>query len=56
MAWLAGFEAKARRSLETRPRHSLMKTYKPVPADASFRAFDTMPEYRTSCETRILFS
>ena len=50
---LAAFEAAARRSLETRFRYALIRTYKPVLDDAPFRAFDTMEEYRCWCEQNL---
>ena len=46
---LAEFEAAARRPLSQRFRYAFIKTYKPVMDDASFRAFDTMAEYREWC-------
>jgi hypothetical protein len=48
--WLEEFEAAARRSLEVRMRYAFIHTYKPVLDDASFRAFDTMEDYRRWCE------
>ena len=45
-AWLADFEAAARRSLELRLRYAFIHTYKPVLDDAEFRAFDTTRDYR----------
>jgi hypothetical protein len=48
--WLAEFEAAARRPLPLRMRYAFIRTYKPVLDDASFRAFDTMADYRTWCE------
>jgi len=47
------FEAARRRPLATRIRYSFIKTYKPVLDDASFRAFDTMEEYRRWCEENL---
>ena len=47
--WLEEFEAAARRPLELRIRYGFIKTYRPVLDDASFRAFDTMAEYREWC-------
>ena len=47
--WLADFEAAARRSLEQRMRYAFIRTYKPVLDDASYRAFDTMEQYRQWC-------
>lgn len=47
---LAEFEAASRRPLAQRWRYAFLKTYKPVLDDASFRAFDTMEDYRRWCE------
>ena len=52
-AWLAEFEAAARRPLETRFRYAFIHTYKPVLDDAGFRAFETMAEYRRWCEDHL---
>ena len=51
--WLAEFEAMARRSLEVRFRYAFIKTYKPVLDDVSYRAFDTMQEYRDWCNENL---
>ena len=51
--WLAEFEAAARRPLATRFRYAFIRTYKPVLDDASFRAFDTMADYRRWCEENL---
>jgi hypothetical protein len=51
--WLQEFEAAARRPLEVRLRYAFIKTYKPVMDDASFRAFDTMEDYRRWCEENL---
>jgi len=51
--WLEDFEAARRRPLATRIRYSFIHTYKPVLDDASFRAFDTMEEYRRWCEENL---
>jgi hypothetical protein len=51
--WLAEFEAAARRSLEQRFKYAFIKTYKPVMDDATFRAFDTMEQYRQWCEKNL---
>ncbi len=51
--WLAEFEAAARRPLETRMRYAFIHTYKPVMDDATFRAFDSMEEYRRWCEINL---
>ena len=47
---LAEFDAVSRRPLAQRWRYAFLKTYKPVLDDASFRAFDTMEDYRQWCE------
>ncbi len=47
--WLDEFEAAAQRSLETRMRYAFIRTHKPVLDDASYRAFDTMEDYRRWC-------
>ena len=51
--WLEEFEAAARRPLGTRLRYAFIRTYKPVMDDASYRAFDTMEEYRQWCEENL---
>jgi hypothetical protein len=51
--WLAEFEAAAKRTVEERIRYGFIKTYKPVMDDASFRAFDTMADYRRWCEENL---
>ncbi len=51
--WLEEFEAAARRPLEVRLRYAFIKTYKPVMDDASFRAFESMEEYRQWCEENL---
>jgi hypothetical protein len=51
--WLEEFEAAARRSLETRLDYSFVRTYKPVLDDASYRAFDTLADYRRWCEEQL---
>ena len=51
--WIAEFEAAARRPLATRIRYSFIHTYKPVLDDATFRAFDTMEDYRRWCEENL---
>lgn len=48
--WLRDFEATSRRPLSTRINYSFIQTYKPVLDDESFRAFDTMEEYRQWCD------
>ena len=51
--WLEEFEAASKRSLETRLRYAFIKTYKPVLDDATYRAFDTLEEYRSWCEANL---
>lgn len=51
--WRSDFEAASRRDLETRFRYSFIHTYKPVLDDASFRAFETMADYRAWCEKNL---
>ena len=51
--WLEEFEAAARRPLSTRLRYSFIRTYKPVLDDATYRAFDTMEDYRRWCEENL---
>ena len=51
--WLDEFEAASRRPLELRLRYAFIKTYKPVMDDASFRAFDSMEDYRRWCEENL---
>jgi hypothetical protein len=51
--WLADFDAAAARPLETRFRYAFLRTYKPVLDDASYRAFDTMAEYRRWCQENL---
>ena len=51
--WLAEFEAAARRPLERRMRYAFIKTCKPVLDDATFRAFDTLEQYRQWCEREL---
>jgi hypothetical protein len=51
--WEAEFEAAARRSVADRIKYGFIKTYKPVMDDVSFRAFDTMEDYRRWCETEL---
>ena len=52
--WLEEFEAAARRPLKQRWPYAFIKTYKPVMDDATFRAFDTMAEYRCWCAENLL--
>jgi hypothetical protein len=49
--WLEEFDAAARRPLKERFRYAFIRTYKPVMDDATFRAFNTMEDYRKWCET-----
>lgn len=51
--WREEFDAAARRTLEQRLKYAFVRTYKPVLDDASFRAFDTMEEYRRWCEENL---
>ena len=51
--WLAEFEAAAKRPLATRFKYAFIRTYKPVLDDASYRAFDTMEEYRDWCDRNL---
>jgi hypothetical protein len=52
-AWIAEFEANARRPLDVRLRYAFIKTYKPVLDDAKYRSFDSMEEYRQWCEANL---
>lgn len=47
---LEEFEAAARRPLQMRWKYAFIHTYKPVLDDSSYRAFDTMEDYRRWCE------
>jgi len=51
--WLDEFEAAAGRPLAVRFRYAFIRTYKPVLDDATFRAFDTMADYRRWCEENL---
>jgi hypothetical protein len=51
--WLEEFEAASRRPLPIRMRYAFVRTYKPVLDDAPFRAFDSMEDYRTWCDTQL---
>ncbi|MBF6593658.1 MAG: hypothetical protein IVW51_04315 [Thermaceae bacterium] len=51
--WLEEFEAASRRSLETRLRYAFIKTYKPVLDDETYRAFDSLEEYRRWCQANL---
>ena len=51
--WEAEFAAAARRPLPTRFRYAFIHTYKPVLDDASYRAFDSMADYRAWCEANV---
>jgi len=53
LEWLEEFEAAARRPLEMRLRYAFLHTYKPVLDDTSYRAFDTMEDYRRWCELNL---
>ena len=50
---LEEMKAVARRPLPLRWRYAFIHTYKPVLDDASFRAFDTMEDYRRWCEQNL---
>ena len=52
-AWLAEFEAAAKRPLALRWRYSFIHTYKPVLDDAKYRSFDSMDDYRCWCEENL---
>jgi hypothetical protein len=52
-AWIAEFEAAARRPLAVRMRYAFAKTYKPVLDDVAYRSFDSMEEYRRWCGTAL---
>ena len=51
--WREEFEANARRSLKTRMRYAFIKTHKPVLDDESYRAWDSMEEYRSWCQENL---
>lgn len=51
--WLEDFEASSHRSLKDRWDYSFIHTYKPILDDASYRAFDTLAEYRLWCEINL---
>ena len=51
--WREEFEAASRRPLATRFRYAFIKTYRPVLDDATYRAFDTMADYRAWCEREL---
>jgi hypothetical protein len=53
VAWLAEFEAAARRPLRQRWRDAFIYTYKPVLDDAPYRSFETTTEYRAWCEANL---
>jgi hypothetical protein len=53
LAWIAEFEAAARRPLSQRLRYAFVKTYKPVLDDVTYRSFDSLEEYRRWCETAL---
>jgi hypothetical protein len=50
---LEEFDAAARRPLRDRFKYAFIRTYKPVLDDASFRAFDTMSDYREWCQKNL---
>jgi len=51
--WLADFEAAARRPLALRMRYAFIHTEKPGLDGRTFRAFDTMSDYREWCERNL---
>jgi hypothetical protein len=51
--WLEEFDAAACRPLPMRWKYAFIHTYKPVLDDASYRAFDTMEDYRRWCEQNL---
>lgn len=51
--WIEEFAAAAQRPLELRMRYAFIRTYKPVLDDESFRAFDTLEQYRSWCEQNL---
>ena len=51
--WLADFEAASRRPLPLRMRYAFIHTYKPGLDEGTFRAFDTLAEYREWCERNL---
>jgi hypothetical protein len=51
--WIEEFEAARRRPLELRFRYGFVHNYKPVLDDATFRAFDTMEDYRRWCKENL---
>ncbi|MBI3821815.1 MAG: hypothetical protein HY289_03940 [Planctomycetes bacterium] len=53
LAWIAEFDAAARRPLELRIRYGFIKTYRPVMDDATYRSFESMEEYRQWCEAEL---
>ena len=50
---LEEFEAASLRPLPVRWKYAFIHTYKPVLDDASYRAFDTMEDYRRWCEENL---
>ena len=48
--FLKDFEAASRRPLRDRLQYAFIKTFKPAMGEASYRAFDTMEDYRQWCE------
>lgn len=53
LEWREEFDAASRRPLPTRFKYAFIKTYKPVLDDESFRAFDTLQDYRQWCEENL---
>ena len=51
--WETEFEAAARRPLAVRFRYAFIHTYKPILDDATYRAFDTMADYRAWCDANL---
>ena len=51
--WIADFEAAARRPLSLRMDYALVRTYKPVLDDASYRSFSSTAEYRAWCAANL---
>ena len=50
---LAEFQAAAARPLRERFKYAFIRTHKPVLDDASYRAFQTMSDYRQWCEQNL---
>ena len=47
------FELSLKRTVGERMRRGLIKTYKPVMDDASYRIFEKMQDYRHWCERKL---